>query len=96
LGNWPNEHWGTTPFIYPGAAKKDNLRAAIHLYSNLNGDIPRRVIYKYTGWKKIKDVWHYLTGSGALTVDGLIDGVEVDLGAGHMSRYQLPAPIGRR
>lgn len=39
MGNWPNEHWGTTPFIYPGAAKKDNLRAAIHLYSNLNGDV---------------------------------------------------------
>jgi len=93
MGNWPNEHWGTTPFIYPGAAKKDNLRAAIHLYSNLNGDVPRRVIYKYTGWKKIKDAWHYLTGSGAITADGLVDGVEVDLGAGHMSRYQLPAPL---
>jgi hypothetical protein len=21
-GNWANEHWGTLPFIYPGAAKK--------------------------------------------------------------------------
>ena len=93
LGNWPNEHWGTIPFIYPGAAKKDNLRAAIHLYSNLNGDVPRRVIYKYTGWIKIKGVWHYLTGSGAITADGLVDGVEVDLGAGHMGRYQLPAPL---
>lgn len=95
LGNWPNEFWGTTPFIYPGAAKKDNLRAAIHLYSNLDtkGNIPRRVIFKYTGWKQINDVWHYLTGSGAITVDGLIDGVEVDLGAGHMSRYNLPIPL---
>jgi len=52
LGNWPNEHWGTTPFIFPGPAKKDNLRAAIHLYSNLNGDIPRRTVYKFTGWKR--------------------------------------------
>jgi hypothetical protein len=93
MGNWPNEHWGTTPFIYPGAAKKDNLRAAIHLYSNLNGDVPRRVIYKYTGWKKLDDAWVYLTGSGAITANGLIDGVEVDLGSGHMSRYQLPAPL---
>ena len=93
MGNWPNEHWGTTPFIYPGAAKKDNLRAAIHLYSNLNGDVPRRVIYKYTGWKKLNDAWVYLTGSGAITANGLIDGVEVDLGSGHMSRYQLPAPL---
>lgn len=93
LGNWPNEHWGTLPFIYPGAAKKDNLRAAIHLYSNLNGDVPRRVIYKFTGWKKVNDVWHYLNGSGAITADGLTDGVEVDLGNGHMSRYRLPAPL---
>jgi hypothetical protein len=93
LGNWPNEHWGTTPFIYPGAAKKDNLRAAVHLFSTLNADVPRRVIYSYTGWKKINDAWHYLTGSGAITNKGLIEGVEVDLGGGHMSRYQIPAPL---
>jgi hypothetical protein len=93
MGNWPNEHWGTTPFIYPGAAKKDNLRAAIHLYSNLNGDVTPRVIYKYTDWKKLNDAWVYLTGSGAITANGLIDGFEIDLGSGHMSRYQLPAPL---
>ncbi len=93
LGNWPNEHWGTTPFIFPGPAKKDNLRAAIHLYSNLKGDIPRRTVYKFTGWKKINDAWHYLTGSGAITAAGLVGGIEVDLGSGHMSRYQLPAPL---
>ncbi len=92
-GNWANEHWGTAPFIFPGAAKKDNLRAAIHLYSRLNGDVPRRVIYKFTGWKKINDSWHYLTGSGAITAAGLVDGVEVDLGSGHMSRYALPPPL---
>jgi len=92
-GNWANEHWGTLPFIYPGAAKKDNLRACIHLYSQLNGDVPRRTVFKFTGWKKLNDQWHYLTGSGAIIADGLIGGVEVDLGAGHMSRYQLPEPL---
>ncbi|MDP1665515.1 MAG: cell wall-binding protein [Methylobacter sp.] len=92
-GNWANDHWGTLPFIYPGAAKKDNLRACIHLYSQLNGDVPRRTVFKFTGWKKINDQWHYLTGSGAITADSLIGGVEVDLGAGHMSRYQLPEPL---
>lgn len=90
--NWVNEHWGAAPFIFPGAAKKDNLRAAIHLYSRLNGDVPRRVIYKFTGFKEINDSWHYLTGSGAITAAGLVDGVEVDLGSGHMSRYALPPP----
>ncbi|MDO9046995.1 MAG: cell wall-binding protein [Methylobacter sp.] len=92
-GSWANEHWGTLPFIYPGAAKKDNLRAAIHLFSQLDGDIPRRTVFKFTGWRKIGDTWHYLTGSGAITGSGLVDGVEVDLGAGHMSRYQLPTPL---
>lgn len=92
-GNWANEHWGTLPFIYPGAAKKDNLRACIHLYSRLKGDVPRRKVFKFTGWKKIDERWHYLTGTGAITADGLIQGTEVDLGAGHMSRYQLPEPV---
>lgn len=93
LHNWPNEVWGTIPFIYPGNAKRDNLRAAIHLYSVLNGDIPRRTVYGYTGWKKINEAWHYLTGSGAITATGLIDNVQVEMGAGHMSRYVLPAPL---
>jgi hypothetical protein len=92
-GNWANDHWGTLPFIYPGAAKKDNLRACIHLYSQLNGDVPRRTVFKYTGWKKLDDQWHYLTGSGAITAEGLIGGTEVDLGAGHMRNYQLPEPL---
>jgi hypothetical protein len=92
-GSWVNDHWGTAPFIYPGAAKKDNLRACIQLYSRLNGDIPRRMIYKFTGWKKLDEQWHYLTGSGAITANGLVSGTEVDLGSGHMSRYQLPAPL---
>ena len=30
---------------------------------------------------------------GAIAGSGLVAGVEVDLGAGHMSRYQLPAPL---
>jgi len=92
-GSWPSEHWGMLPFMYPGAAKKDNLRACIQLYSRLNGDIQRRTVYKYTGWKKINDQWHYLTGSGAITAEGLVNDVQVDMGAGHMSRYQLPAPL---
>lgn len=92
-GSWVNDHWGTSPFIYPGAAKKDNLRACIQLYSRLHGDVPRRTIFKFTGWKKLDEQWHYLTGSGAITADGLIAGTEVDLGSGHMSRYQLPVPL---
>lgn len=91
--NWVNEHWGTLPFIFPGNAKRDNLRAAIHLYSSLNGNIPRRKVYKFCGWKKLEGGWHYLTGTGAVTATGLADVVQVDLGTGGMGKYQLPAPL---
>jgi hypothetical protein len=90
--NWVNEHYGTLAFVYPGASKRDNLRAAIHLYSKLKGDVPRRHVFRYTGWKRIGDQWHYLTGSGAITANGLHENVQVDLGTGHMGRYALPAP----
>lgn len=90
--NWVNEFYGTSAFVYPGASKRDNLRAAIHLYSKLEGDVPRKQVYQYTGWKLINDEYHYLSGSGAINSTGLTDAVQVDLGAGHMSRYNLPAP----
>jgi hypothetical protein len=93
--NWVNEHYGTLAFVYPGASKRDNLRAAIHLYSKLKGDVPRRHVFRYTGWKRIGDQWHYLTGSGAITANGLHENVQVDLGTGHMGRYALPAPAER-
>jgi hypothetical protein len=93
--NWVNEFFGTRLFIYPGATKKDHLRACVHRYSQLSGDIPRRHVFRYTGWKLINEQWHYLTGTGAITAEGLQDHLEVDLGAGHMSKYRLPAhPLG--
>ncbi len=90
--NWINEFFGTSAFVYPGNSKRDNLRAAIHLYSKLEGDIPKRHVYQYTGWQKKNDAWHYLSGSGAITLAGLDETVQVDLGSGHMARYSLPAP----
>jgi hypothetical protein len=92
-GSWVNEFYGTAAFVYPGASRKDNLRAAIQLYSQLEGDVPQCKVFKYTGWKRIDDRWHYLTGTGAITDEGLIDAVQVDLGEGHMSRYVLPVPL---
>lgn len=92
-GSWANEAWGSRVLVYPGTAKKDNLRAAVHQYSRLSGDIPRRVVYKFIGWKKIDSKWHYLHGNGAITENGLIDTVQVDLGPGNMSRYALPPPL---
>ncbi len=91
-GNWANELWGSKVFIYSGAMKKDNLRAAVHLFSTLKGDIPIRLIYQYTGWKKIDDKWVYLTGSGGITSTGMDKTVQVELDAGNMARYILPEP----
>jgi hypothetical protein len=91
--NWINEFFGTSAFVYPGNSKRDNLRAAIHLYSKLEGDIPKRHVYQYVGWQKINGQWYYLSGSGAITSNGLDEAVQVDLGSGHMSRYSLPTPI---
>lgn len=92
-GNWIGDGRGTRAFIYPGQSKKDNLRACIQLHSTLAGDIPRRVVYRFIGWKRIDDKWHYLHGGGAISAGGPVEGVQVDLGPGHMSRYQLPAPL---
>jgi hypothetical protein len=89
--NWVNEAYGTLAFVFPGASKRDNLRAAIHLYSTLAGDVPRRHVYKFTGWKQSGNAWQYLTGSGAIGADGLHQDVQVELGQGHMSRYRMPA-----
>ncbi len=36
--------------------------------------------------------WYYLTGSGAINADGLQDQINVDMGSGHITRSQLPAP----
>lgn len=93
--NWINDAFGSRLFVYPGATKRDHLRACIQRYSQLNGDIPRRHVYCYTGWKKINDQWHYLTGTGSITADGLQEGLEVDLGAGHMTKYRLPPPLSQ-
>lgn len=90
--NWPGELWGSKALILSGATKRDNLRVAIILYSTRNGEIPQRRIYGYTGWTKINEAWHYLSGSGAIGANGLDTAVQVDLGGGHMAKYSLPEP----
>ncbi len=90
---WVSDAWGLKPYIETGATVRENLRAAIQLYSSLDGDVPSSTVYRYTGWKKLNDTWHYLTGSGAITAAGRVENIEVDLGTGNMKRYQLPAPL---
>ena len=92
-GSWPNEFWGCSVRVMTGITVKAHLSACIHLVSQQGGDIPSRKVYKFTGWKKINEQWHYLTGTGAITSEGFVDTVQVEMGAGHMSHYQLPTPL---
>ena len=89
---WPNDVWGTLVFISVGVSAS-NVRAATQLFSGLKGEIPRGRVYKYMGWKQVDNAWCYLHGAGAINAAGLVDGVQVDLGEGHISRYQLTAPL---
>lgn len=92
MGNWITEAWGSRAIVYSGVTKRENIRVFILVYSTRTRDIPRQHVYGMTGWKKIDNQWHYLTGSGAITADGLNTNVQVDLGTGHMSKYSLPEP----
>lgn len=92
-GSWPNEFWGCSVRVMTGTTIKDQLRSCIHLLSQQKGDIPNRKVYKFTGWKKINEQWQYLTGTGAITSEGFVDTVQVEMGTGHMNHYQLPTPL---
>lgn len=94
-GSWVHEFYGIKLHVSTGVTIKEHLRSCVELYSKLNGDVPNRHVYRYTGWKKISGHWHYLTGTGAITKDGLCADVNVDLGGGNISRYGLPEPADR-
>lgn len=93
-GSWVSEFYTTSLFLATGTTIREQLRACVQLYSKLDCvDIPNRTVFKYCGWKKINEQWHYLTGTGGINADGLQDSVTVDMGSGHISHYKLPAPI---
>jgi hypothetical protein len=87
--NWALESWGVGAYIEPGLGAKDHLRAAIQI--NSGDDIPRRTIFKHTGWRLINAIWYYLSGGGAIGPKGVEPSVEVNLPP-PLSRYVLPPP----
>jgi hypothetical protein len=48
----------------------------------------RRTVYTHTGWREIRDEWFYLTSAGALGVEGLLPGIDVELDA-PLDRYEI-------
>ncbi len=82
---WAAKAAGVSALVMPGLSVADHLRVAVQSRS---GDVPRRIIYAHTGWRRIGDEWAYLTSSGALGARGLDTSVAVDLGP--LGGYQLP------
>jgi hypothetical protein len=85
---WVTEAWGTAPVISAGHGKKDHLRAAIQM---LSGVVPRRTVYGHLGWRRIGDRWAFLHAGGAIGPDGMLQGIEVEIGTDGFLPYQLPA-----
>jgi len=83
--------WGASPVIAAGQGKKDRLREAIQLLSENTSE---HTIYRHFGWRKIGDIWLYLTNSGAIGADGLHEDIEVQSESKKLKDYVLPAPDG--
>ena len=88
---WAAKAAGVSALVMPGLSVADHLRVAVQSRS---GDVPRRIIYAHTGWRRLGAGWAYLTNSGALGGGGLDTSVAVDLGS--LGRYQLPDVPGVR
>jgi hypothetical protein len=82
---WAAKAAGVSALVMPGLSVADHLRVAVQSRS---GDVPRRIIYAHTGWRRIDGHWAYLTSSGALGARHLDTSVAVDLGP--LGGYALP------
>jgi hypothetical protein len=87
---WVTTKLGHRHVVNAGTATKDHLRAAIQVFSH--GVKPRR-IFAHTGWRRIHGEWAYLHAGGAITADGLIEDMEVEL-PDQLAHYALPPPPG--
>ncbi|MFK4091105.1 hypothetical protein ACI2LF_43770 [Kribbella sp. NPDC020789] len=78
---WPAEFDNTTQ-------GRSQLVKAITATS---GDVPLTTIYGALGWREIGGRWHYLTGAGALTSSGWVDGIRIEVDAS-LQRFTLSEP----
>jgi hypothetical protein len=85
---WPVEKWGPRAVVLAGASTADHTRVALQL---LSGDVPRRIVYAHTGWRKIGDDWFYLHAGGAIGAEGRSEAVETAL-PDALARFDLPDP----
>jgi hypothetical protein len=86
--NWTLAAWGTRAVIDAGFMTKDRLRVALQ---TLSGDVPERVVYLHTRWRKIGERWVYLHAGGGIGLDDPITGIAVEL-PDALARFELPSP----
>jgi hypothetical protein len=79
--NWVLRRLGPKAIVYPG--QQQHSRAAIQWFS---GPIQQQRIFTHIGWKKQGTQYLYLHSGGALSAEGLVSGVQV----------QLPTTLNRR
>jgi hypothetical protein len=84
--SWVLNKLGPQAIIYPG--QQHHARAAIQC---LSGQIRQERIFAHLGWRKHGSRWVYLHAGGALGVDGLLAGVQVQLPAALQSYHLLPS-----
>ncbi|EXJ14595.1 toprim domain-containing protein [Imhoffiella purpurea] len=90
--DWPARHWGTAALTHPGQGAKDHLKYAIQLLSHQGAEQVRsRTTYTHTGWRRIDGAWVYLSAGAVIGPDGVVPGIEVDLGE-LAELYRLPEP----
>jgi hypothetical protein len=89
--NWILPHWGTLPVVYAGLGTKDHLRTAIQLFSLQGGALVQRIVYTHLGWRRHGERWVYLHLGGAISADGNLPDVPVEL-PHDLRHYILPDP----
>jgi hypothetical protein len=87
---WVHEQLGAAWYIDPGRATKDQVRAAIQHFSR-EEEIPKSVVYTFTGWIERDGRPLYLHAGGAVGAEGPTDTVKVEF-ASSLARHRLPDP----
>jgi hypothetical protein len=84
--NWVLRRLGPQAIIYPG--QHQHARAAIQWFS---GPIPQERILTHLGWRKQGTQDIYLHAGGALSADGFVSGLQVQLPS-TLQLYQMQPP----
>ncbi|SEJ06453.1 protein of unknown function [Deinococcus reticulitermitis] len=88
--NWITEKWGVRPIVSPGTSVRQHLAVALQVLSQES--LQECTIYAHSGWRELPSGKVFITGSGALGIEGSVDGIAVDLPR-ELAAYALPAAM---